>query len=224
MDSVRLLMRFAKEGDARLLSHRDLMRLFERALRRAALPVRMTKGFNPHPRLSIAAALPLGLEACDEALEVELEPAVPPAEALSRLGQQLPSGLRLHSAAPLPEGAKPRVASVEYEAELPPDCPLSPRDLEKALARDSLPVRRASGAEWDVRPALLALGLEAGRLRFEVAVSNHGTPRAREVLAALLGDDPEVLRRIRLRRTRVNLTLSPPAPHCGPGATRRPRG
>ncbi|HPD14607.1 MAG TPA: TIGR03936 family radical SAM-associated protein [Planctomycetota bacterium] len=224
MDALRVLVRFAKEGDARWLSHRDLMRLFERALRRAGLPVRMTQGFNPHPKLSIAAALPLGLEACDEALEVELEPTVSPDDVLRRLGEQLPNGVRLRSAAAVPHGARARVASLEYEAELPPDCPLTPGDLESARSRATLPVRRANGEERDVRPALLALNLEAGRLRFEVAACDRGTPRAAEVLAALLGDDSEVLRRIRLRRTRVSLMLSPPGPQSGTGVTRCLRG
>ena len=88
MDPQRLLFRFRKEGQARFLSHHDLMRLFERALRRAALPLRMSQGYHPHPRLSILSALPLGLEADDEALEVQLQPPLPPAEALARLRAQ----------------------------------------------------------------------------------------------------------------------------------------
>jgi len=224
MDALRVLVRFAKEGDARWLSHRDLMRLFERALRRAGLPVRMTQGFNPHPKLSIAAALPLGLEACDEALEMEFDPAVSPDDVLRRLGEQLPVGLRLRTAAAVPRGARARVASLEYEADLPPDCPLAPGDLESVMARPTLRAQRPSGGARDIRPALLALSLEAGRLRFEVAACDRGTPRAAEVLAVLFGDDSEVLRRIRLRRTRVNLMLSPPGPQNGTGVTRCLRG
>jgi len=210
MGFSRILFRFAKEGEARYLSHRDLMRLFERALRRARLPVRMTQGFNPHPKLTIPAALPLGVEACDEALAVEFEPPVEPGQAMQRLGGQLPAGVRLLAAETLPQRARLRVGSVVYEARLPEGRRVSPADVERFLARPAIVVRRKSGAEFDIRPALLAMGVGPGGLWFEVAVSDSGTPRAAEVLAALLGVEAEGLAPVRLRRTRVNLLLARP--------------
>lgn len=214
MGSSRILFRFAKEGEARFLSHRDLMRAFERALRRAALPVRMTEGFNPHPKLSIAAALPVGVEASDEALEVEFAPGIEAPAAMERLGAQLPSGLRLRSAEALPEGARARVDSVVYEADLPTGRPVTRADAERLLAREAIPVQRGGGSrpgrELDIRPALRAMSVEAGRLTFELAVSDAGTPRPSEVLAELLGGDAKALHQTRLRRTRVNLLLARP--------------
>ncbi len=214
MGFSRILFRFAKEGEARFLSHRDLMRAFERALRRAGLPVRMTEGFNPHPKLSIPAALPVGVEASDEVLEVEFASGIGAAAALERLGAQLPGGLSLRSALALPEGARARVESVAYEAELPPGCAATPADVERLMRREAIPVQRGRagrpGRELDMRPALRALSVEEGRLRFELAVSDAGTPRPTEVLAALLGADAEALHQTRLRRTRVNLLLARP--------------
>jgi radical SAM-linked protein len=210
----RILFRFAKKGDARHLSHRDLMRLFERALRRGGLPVRMSQGFNPHPRLSILAALPVGIEAEDEALELEFEPPVPASEARGRLAAQLPRGIALHAAHTLPEGVRPRVASVAYEAELPEGLPeLGQADVARFLAREAIGVSRGSGserAEVDLRPALRAMSVEGRRLRFELAVADRGTPRASEVLAALLGAGPAALAAARVRRIQVNLALAPP--------------
>ena len=63
----KLKLRFAKRGMMRFISHLDLMRLFQRAARRAALPVTISKGFSPHPRISIQPALKLGMES--DALE-----------------------------------------------------------------------------------------------------------------------------------------------------------
>jgi len=102
--AFRVLFRFSKEGEARFLSHHDLIRLFERALRRAGLPVRMTQGFNPHPKFAILSALPLGLEGEEEALEVHFDNPVPPAEALERLAAQLPPGITARSARPIEPG------------------------------------------------------------------------------------------------------------------------
>ena len=56
----RLRVRYAKRGRARFTSHRDFSRAFERALRRAAVPMAYSSGFNPHPRISYAGAAPTG--------------------------------------------------------------------------------------------------------------------------------------------------------------------
>jgi len=68
---ARVRFTFAKFGDARFLSHRNVMDLLERALRAAAVPVRYTEGYNPHIRLSMGPALPLGAEALAEMFDVE---------------------------------------------------------------------------------------------------------------------------------------------------------
>jgi hypothetical protein len=95
---------FAKRGDARYLSHRNVMDLLERALRAAALPVRYTEGFNPHIRLSMGPALPLGAEGLDERFDVDCHGTVGP-DMLSRANRVLPEGLQLLGCEPLPDGA-----------------------------------------------------------------------------------------------------------------------
>src|SRR2546422_8846081 len=77
-DKVRI--RFRKSGDLRLISHHDLMRCFERMLRRAALPFHSTSGFNPKPRLIFAMPLPLGTSGSGEIVELELDQQLPAAE------------------------------------------------------------------------------------------------------------------------------------------------
>src|SRR5258708_18988302 len=70
-DKVRI--RFRKDDDLRLLSHHDLMRAFQRMLRRASLPVQHSQGFHPQPRLIFALSLPLGVIGCEEVVELELD-------------------------------------------------------------------------------------------------------------------------------------------------------
>ncbi len=94
-DKVRL--RFRKDGALRLLSHHDLMRCFERMLRRAALPVRQSQGFHPKPRLVFALSLPLGVIGCEEVVELELDEILPPEEVRERLVRQAPPGLDILS-------------------------------------------------------------------------------------------------------------------------------
>jgi radical SAM family uncharacterized protein/radical SAM-linked protein len=98
----RLRIGFAKTGSLALISHLDLLRLLERALRRTGLPVSFTAGFHPLPRLQVALALPLGVEGTGEWLDLEFTESVEPTGVRARLQAELPPGLQLLSAAVVP--------------------------------------------------------------------------------------------------------------------------
>jgi len=213
MGLERILFRFSKEGEARFLSHHDLLRLFERAVRRAQLPVRMSEGYNPHPKIRVLCALPVGVEAEDEPLEVEFDEAVDADVARDRLAEQLPAGIAVRSAERLSGRPSRTVAAMAYEAELPGSEPLTGADVERFLARDAIGVERERGTEHrmiDIRPALEVLRLDGRRLHFRLRAGARGTPKAVEVVAALLGrpvgGDPH----IRVRRTQVSLSGAQP--------------
>jgi radical SAM-linked protein len=80
------------------ISHLDLMRLFMRAFRRAALPVKITQGFSPHIKFSIKRALKLGLESGNEEATVILKQPLNPEEFKIRINQQLPQGITIKEA------------------------------------------------------------------------------------------------------------------------------
>lgn len=82
----------------RFISHLDLMRLLTRAFRRAALPVKMTQGFNPHPRLSMKRALKLGVESDHEEASVVLTRRMDEQEFTTKLQRQLPEGIEVKHA------------------------------------------------------------------------------------------------------------------------------
>jgi len=196
MDFNRVLLRFSKEGDASYLSHRDLMRLLERALRRAGLPVRMSQGFN------------------DEPLLLDFEPPVAPEEALRRLASQLSKGIGLRSARAIALGAKPRVVALAYEVTLPGGAAKC-ADVGGLLAREAIRIERVSPKRrrtLDMRPALEAMSLEGRRLRFRLRVGAEGTPKPTEVVAALVGD--QAAASARYRRTKVELAAPS---HAGRG-------
>lgn len=79
----------------KFISHLDLMRLFMRALRRADLPLKITEGFNPHPKFSIKRALKLGLESDNEEATVVLTELITPEEFRDKLQRQLPEGIEI---------------------------------------------------------------------------------------------------------------------------------
>ena len=87
---------FEKTGNAVWISHLDLMRVFQRAFKRAGLPLTHTNGFNPRPSVSIALPMSVGIESCCELLDFELEGnLVPGKEILSRLNEKLIRGVRV---------------------------------------------------------------------------------------------------------------------------------
>ena len=98
----RLRVRFAKTGEMALLSHLDLVRMLERALRRSQLPVSFTGGFHPLPRLQLALALPLGAEADSDWLDLSFTEVVQPEQLMDRLAPLLPEGFALLEAHGVP--------------------------------------------------------------------------------------------------------------------------
>src|SRR5438270_12384126 len=90
-------LRFRKGGDLRLVSHHDLMHVFERMLRRAELPVAHTQGFHPQPRMVFALSLALGIGGANEVLELELTESLDPGQLCSRLAAQAAPGLEIRS-------------------------------------------------------------------------------------------------------------------------------
>jgi len=93
--AYRLRIEFSKKEQMRYISHLDLMRLFMRAIRRGDLPIRMTQGFNPHPKISIKRAIKLGLESESEEAVFALEDFINPGEFKEKLQAQLPEGIRI---------------------------------------------------------------------------------------------------------------------------------
>ena len=89
---------FTKKGSMKYISHLDLMRLFMRAMRRADLPLKITQGFSPHPKLSIKRALKLGVESDNEEATVALKEPVSPQDFKDRLQEQLPEGIQIKNA------------------------------------------------------------------------------------------------------------------------------
>jgi radical SAM-linked protein len=157
----RIRVRFAKRGRLRFLSHRDVARSIERAVRRAGIPVSHSHGFSPHPRLSWIGAAPTGAASEAEYLEIGLIRPLEPGALAAALDSVLPDGLDVLAAAvaegtPLAE----RIDASEWRIELPG---VAPDDLRRAVAvlqaAGSVVVERVTPSgrrEIDVRAALVA--------------------------------------------------------------------
>ncbi len=138
---MRYLLEFEKKGELRYLSHLDNMRLFQRMFRRAEIELAHSQGFNPHPKLVLAAPLSLGFETEGDLLDFETPPGISeePDELLARLHAAAPPGLRLLCCEPLPPDQKKPLASqiraAEYRVEWRPSGPSEPLPDWPALIR-----------------------------------------------------------------------------------------
>ena len=156
----RVRVRFAKRGRLRFLSHRDVARSFERAVRRAGVPVAHSHGFSPHPRLSWIGAAPTGSASEAEYLEIGLTEPVDPAALAGALDAALPDGLDVLDAA-VADGAAlaERIDGSRWLIELPGVAPHTLRTALTALqAESSVVVERVTPSgrrQIDVRAALV---------------------------------------------------------------------
>jgi radical SAM-linked protein len=176
----RLRFSFSKRGSLALLSHLDLARLLERALRRSQLPVSFSGGFHPLPRLQFALALPLGVEAEGEWLDLEFAQACPPEEVRSRLQAQLPDDFSLLSVQEVPlagPALSQQLAEAHWSLQLIPEAAAATgpvnalshadwhRAIEQLLQASTLPWhdsdKKGRPRERDCRPCLIALELVA---------------------------------------------------------------
>lgn len=122
MVRTRVRIRFRKEHDLRLLGHQDLLRAWERWLRRADVRPAQTEGFHKRPRMNYPSALAVGICGLDEVVELELEHDREPDSIAAALTAHAPVGLSIVSIERMPAGARfSQPAAAEYEIRLPDD-------------------------------------------------------------------------------------------------------
>jgi len=204
----RLRITFAKGEEIKYISHLDLMRLWERTLRRARVPLAYSHGFNPRPRIAVAAPLPLGFTSRGEVMDVVLERHISPYNFARCLAPHLPPGLELLSVEkvyPQLPSLQSQVRAAEYRVTASWDGSREELEgkLRELLMAEQLP-RQRRGKDYDLRPLIEELwveGREAGGwvLGMRLRAGDQGTGRPDEVLEALgLAEKLYLVRRERL--------------------------
>ncbi|MBC8508013.1 MAG: DUF2344 domain-containing protein [Anaerolineales bacterium] len=189
---MRLKITFAKTEAMRYTSHLDLQRTWERTLRRARLPLAYSQGFNPHPKINLGAALPLGFTSQDEMIEVWLEEQVPLKEIESTLTPALPPGIKIQviqeSELRVPK-LQTLIQSTIYAVELSHPLPALSDRIGKLLSQSSIIRQRRVKKklrEYDLRPLILDLHSEGeDKLQMHLSALPGATGRPDEVLKAL---------------------------------------
>ncbi|MBI3743802.1 MAG: DUF2344 domain-containing protein [Chloroflexi bacterium] len=208
----RLRVRYGREGDLKYVAHLDMMRLWERAFRRARIPIAYSEGTSPRPRLSIAAALPVGVTSESELLDIYLRRRVSPFYFLKQVEQQLPRGLQVYEAIDVAIDAASvqsaiRLAEYRVKVRTPLDRPSVAQAIADLLDKQELPWEHARDKEtkrYDLRALIHDLWIEGaaeGVITFGMSLTTgpSGSGRPEQVTSALgLGDDPESIHRVGL--------------------------
>ncbi|MCO8277200.1 TIGR03936 family radical SAM-associated protein [Actinoplanes sp. TRM 88003] len=206
----------------RFTSHRDFARAFERALRRAAVPIAFSQGFSPHPKISYASAAPTGVGSEAEYLEIGLQAEIDPAQLVIALDAALSPGLDILDAVIAGPGSlADRIDASQWLIELPG---IDPADAAAAvtafLALDEVLVERMTKQgrrSFDARQAVTHIAVTD---QSAVPSEADGAPCAiidlvvRQVTPAVRPDDV-------LSGLRVAAGLEPPVP---PRVTRLAQG
>jgi radical SAM-linked protein len=172
---------YAQKGPARFLSHLEVVRVFERAFRRASLPLKLSQGFNPRPYLWFALPLPVGTAGRSEYLVVELAEPFGPEAVLGRLAPELPEGFALKAVRSVAPGADLSRLAEAAAYRVRPGWRPEPRPEEVRQAAKELMGRPSFSVTVkdkpkDIRPGILVL---------------RARPRAsRLVLVMLLSTEP----------------------------------
>jgi len=208
LNRQRVRITFARGENTRYVGHLDMARTWERIIRRADLPIAYSEGFNPRPRLTFAAALPVGCTSEQEVLDVILSRALDLAEVRRRLEGAVPRGIRVVDMSEVPYSA-PALPTQTRAAEFMLTPPLEV-SIEQARARvqsllDAESIQRVRRDKtYDLRPLILDAWVEEGgqggvRIGMMLRAEEGGTGRPDEVAAALGWDAASV----RLHRRRL---------------------
>jgi radical SAM-linked protein len=190
--TMRIRVTFSKTDHMRYTGHLDLHRTWERTLRRARLPLSYSQGFNPRPKINLAAALPLGFTSDCELVEFWLDSDQPVSEVESHLREAAPPGIEIHRVEKVdPQTPKiPNlVEAAEFQATLEEPIPDLAVRVNQLLTADTLE-RERRGKAYDLRPLIEDLQVEDNQhLNLRLAARANATGRPEEVLEAL-GVDP----------------------------------
>lgn len=184
----RFRIHYTKKGNVCFIGHRDLIRATERMIRRAHLPIALSEGFHPKPRISYLSVLPLGFASEDEILDLILTEKIEEQDLLDRLNAVRIEGIDFIRITLLsPEDAKKQPGAFVYRMSLSDRDPSGIQSAIQAfLESDSVPIAKSNGKIVDARIPVRDLSLnEENDLSMDLAVQKGPEAGVREILTAL---------------------------------------
>jgi radical SAM-linked protein len=208
----RLRIKFSRGPEIKYISHLDIVRLWQRAFNRAGIQIAFSSGFSPHPRIALAAPLPLGVTSEAELMDIYIIRGVAPQFFVSALNQELPPGMKVEKVYPMASelpSLQAQISHAEYKVEVEID--KGPADIQAELAgllaREHFPWQhmRDTGPHcYDLRALINDLWVASwqppvGCLGMRLVCGNSGSGRPEQVTAALgFSQRPESIHRTQI--------------------------
>jgi radical SAM-linked protein len=207
----RVLLTFSVAGDTRFISHQDMMRVLQRATRRAGLPVTSSQGFNPRPRIAVLQARGVGVSSEVERVEMDFDGWVGPAQVKDSLSRVLPDGIELRSVVLSNPRAHAKVSSLAYRVDFAGPVPFAPDAVQRLLDGPEILVERQRKGKVktvNLRPVVVDVRIEDSSVFMTFKVLEEGSARPEEILAALGMERKDILSRCTITRTEMALVGS----------------
>jgi radical SAM-linked protein len=194
----RLRIKFSRGTQIKYISHLDIVRLWQRAFNRAGIQIAYSTGFSPHPKISLAAPLPLGVTSDAELMDIVIVRGVAPQFFVSAMNQQLPPGMtvdKVHPIGPDLPALQAQISQADYRVEVETES--GPADIQAAvaglLALEHLPwqhQRDTGPHQYDLRLLISDIKVvdwkpPLGVLEMRLRCDSNGSGRPEQVVAAL---------------------------------------
>lgn len=208
---MKARIKFRKYGVMRFIGHLDVMRFFQKAMRRAGIPIAFTGGYSPHMIMSFAQPLGVGITSDGEYLDIELREEMDPQDAIRRLNEVTVEGIEVVNFIRIPDDKKSSgmtiVAAAGYHAvllespksaEVPKPFPASWNEkIDEFLRQESIVVlkrTKRSETQTDIKPMIYQMRLEENGIYLFLAAGSEQNLKPDLVIRAFLeyiGEDPD---------------------------------
>lgn len=212
-------LRYTKAGVARFMGHLELASVIMRAMRRAGIPMALSEGHHPMPKVDLGPGLPLGVESQAEFMEVETWGWADPQEMKQALNRELPEGVAVEECEEIPMDAQSifrRSAIATFEVEVPPEMGIDGETLRLRLNKflnsknwviTRKPKDGKAEKKVDLRPFVDTGELASdGKLLLRVRYGPEGGFRLLEVISAVMGIEGGMARSLRITKKMVEFT------------------
>ena len=211
---MKIRIKFAKEGTMKFIGHLDIMRYFQKVMRRADVDIRYSEGFSPHQIMSFAAPLGVGLESRGEYVDIEVLSTDSSKEMLRRINENMVEGMEALSYKALPDdagNAMSLVAAADYKVRFregyePADLDAFFAGIPAFLEQEEIVIVKKGEREVDIRPQIYRMETRPDHMIFlQIATGSAANLKPNAVLRAYAESRGETLGEFALMVTRLEV-------------------
>ena len=197
---MKLRVKFSKHGSLKFIGHLDVMRFFQKAIRRSGIDIAYTTGFSPHQVMTFAAPLGVGLESNGEYMDIEVNSITSTKDVMDALNKQMVEGIEVLDVTILPDNAGNAMASVaaatysiKFRESYKPDFPYQAA-LDEFISKDEIIVTKKtkkSESTFDIKPYIYDCHIEEDGATISITVdaSSSGNIKPSLVISALYAEN-----------------------------------